>query len=261
MATPYGARRPGVRPSPVFLVLAAVTVLCGLACWRYGLSIVRPARVLLLVFVVAGWIVTLCVHEFAHAYLAHRAGDRTVATRGYLTLNPLLYADRVLSFAIPVVFVLLGGIGLPGGAVWLDRHAIRDRWRQSLVSAAGPLSNAVFAIMLGVIFKNFASRDHAVFWTAIAFLGFLQVTAALLNLLPIPGLDGFGVAEPFLPRPVRAWADRFGGFVFLALLAALWLIPAVNTAFFDLAYAVCDAVGLNRTDVLIGRALLEFWRD
>ncbi|MFC0037997.1 site-2 protease family protein [Actinomadura rayongensis] len=255
------AGRPEVRPSPLFLAIAAVTALCGLICWRYELIIERPARIAVFGFVVAGWVLTLCVHEFAHAYFAYRSGDHSVATRGYLTLNPLHYADRVLSFAIPVVFILLGGIGLPGGAVWLDRHAIRGRARQSLVSAAGPLANVLFAIMLSVVFKNFATREHGVFWTAIAFLGFLQVTAALLNILPIPGLDGFGIAEPYLPRPVKAWADQYGGFVFLGLLAVLWLVPAANEAFFDATYRLCDAIGLNGSDIQIGRALFEFWRD
>ena len=62
----------------------------------------------MLLFVVAGWLVSLSLHEYAHALVAYRAGDRGVAERGYLTLNPLKYTHPVLSIVLPVVFLLLG---------------------------------------------------------------------------------------------------------------------------------------------------------
>lgn len=273
MGTVYRGRGAEVRPSPVFLAFLAVAVLCGLIAWRYGTILDLWARVSLFGFVLAAWIVSLSVHEFGHAYFAYRSGDHSVATRGYLTLNPLKYSDVTLSFLIPVVFILLGGIGLPGGAVWIDRHAIRGRLKHSLISAAGPLSNAAFAIMLAVIFKNFADREHALFWSGVAFLAFLQVTAAVLNLLPIPGLDGFGIIEPYLPRQ---WVDRanaYGGYVFLILIALLWLRP-VNTAFFDVIYNITDALGLDgfpfstvlnkaydHAPIQLGFDLFRFWND
>ncbi len=80
-------------------------------------------------FVMAGWLVSLCLHEYAHALVAATwAATTSVADRGYLTLNPLKYTHPVLSIVLPVVFLLLGGIGLPGGAVWIDHRHIRGRW-------------------------------------------------------------------------------------------------------------------------------------
>ncbi|MFI0351375.1 site-2 protease family protein [Actinomadura sp. 9N407] len=262
--------RSSVRPSPVFLLIVALTVLCGLIAWRYGQMTTTPARVAVFGFVIAGWVLSLCVHEFGHAYLAFRSGDHSVATRGYLTLNPAKYADVTLSFAIPVLFILLGGIGFPGGAVWIDRHAIRGRIKHSLISAAGPLSNALFAIVLAAVFANFAGADHGLFWSALAFLAFLQVTAALLNLLPIPGLDGFGIIEPYLPSRWVAKANQYGGYIFLGLIAALWLIPAVNRGFFDIAYGIAGWIGLGEfpfklsmdvSPIGMGHALFQFWQD
>ncbi|MBW8483879.1 site-2 protease family protein [Actinomadura parmotrematis] len=261
MGTVHDMRgRSAVRPSPVFLAIVAVTVLTGLIVWRYGTMVGTQSRIAVFAFVIAGWILTLCLHEFGHAYLAYRSGDRSVATRGYLTLNPLKYTDGILSFAIPVLFILLGGIGFPGGAVWIDRGAIHGRVRHALVSAAGPLANVLFAIMIAVIFKNFADERHGIFWAAVAFLGFLQVTAAILNLLPIPGLDGFGVVEPFLPRSTVRTLNQYGGYAFLVLLAALWLIEPLNRAFFDLTYWVCARLGLSDLWIQLGRALFLFWQ-
>src|SRR6266700_2273408 len=85
---------------------------------------VRPSPVFL-AFVVSGWLISLCLHEFGHAYTAWRYGDHAVAVRGYLTLNPARYADAGLSIVLPMIFLVTGGIGLPGGAVYIDRGAIR----------------------------------------------------------------------------------------------------------------------------------------
>src|SRR3954469_5308930 len=176
------ALRSSVRPSPIFLFVLGMFALSGLAVWRYGADMGHSARFVLFVFVVTGWIVSLCLHEFGHAFFAYRSGDRSVAGKGYLTLNPLKYTDPTLSFVLPVLFLLLGGIGLPGGAVYINRGAIRGRLRHSLISAAGPLANLAFAIVLGVVVSNLANGfDHVLFWTGLAFLAFLQVTAAILN--------------------------------------------------------------------------------
>jgi Zn-dependent protease len=246
--------RSAVSPSPVFLAIVGATVIFGLMTWRYGNTMgdrFSLVRISVFGFVISAWVLSLCVHEFGHAYLAY--------TRGYLTLNPAKYADVTLSFLIPVLFILLGGIGLPGGAVWIDRGVIPGRIRHSLISAAGPLANVFFAIMLAVIFKNFAHGDHGVFWSALAFLAFLQVTAAILNLLPIPGLDGFGIIEPYLPRHWVHQANQYGGYIFLALIALLWLGP-INRAFFDVIYNVTDALGLGEIPIQLGHYLFQFWR-
>ncbi|CND56384.1 Conserved hypothetical protein (peptidase?) [Mycobacterium tuberculosis] len=247
-----------VRPSPVFLAIVAATVLCGLIAWRYGEDPSTQARIALFGFVLAAWMLSLCMHEFGHAYIAFRSGDRSIAAKGYLTLNPLKYSDIVLSFVIPVVFIMLGGIGLPGGAVWIDRHAIPGRLRHSLISAAGPLSNVLFAVMLAVLYTNFAHQDHGVFWLGVAFLAFLQVTAAVLNLLPIPGLDGFGIIEPYLPRRWVAKVSPYGGYVFLILIALLWLGP-INQGFFNVIFHITDALGLGEVPIRVGLSLFQFW--
>jgi Zn-dependent protease len=252
--------RANLRVSPVFLAILGATVLCGLIAWRYGSVREQPARLAVFGLVIGGWIVSLCLHEFGHAYLAHRSGDDGIATKGYLTLNPMKYTDPILSFAIPVLFILLGGIGLPGGAVWIDRGRIPGRLRHSLISAAGPLANLVFAVALAVSVNVLADDDHQLFWFGLAFLTFLQVTAAVLNLLPIPGLDGFGIVEPYLPRAFVRRANEIGGYAFFILIALLWLGP-VNRAFFDTVYHLTDLIGVSQLPIELGHLYFQFWRD
>jgi Zn-dependent protease len=219
------------------------------------------ARYAAFLFVISGWVLSLCLHEYAHAVVAYRSGDKSVAAQGYLTLDPFKYTHAVYSILLPLLFVLLGGIGLPGGAVYVDRSAIRSRIRDSLVSAAGPLTNIVFALatLVPVAVAATGTRpDHLAFWSALSFLGFLQVTASLLNLLPVPGLDGFGILVPWLPDEWLRTAAKVAPFGFLILFALLW-IPALNRAFFDVVFWFLDLVGVPTELVALGDSLFRFW--
>lgn len=249
--------RQPVRPSPIFLALVGVTVAGGAAAW-FSADAIRPlAYVAVFVFVIFGWLVSLCLHEFGHAYSAYTFGDRDVAARGYLTLNPLKYTHPLLSLGLPVLFIALGGIGLPGGAVYVQTAYMTNR-QKTLVSLAGPVVNLAFAVILLVLTRLFYDSEHSVFWAGVAFLGFLQVTALLLNMLPIPGLDGYGALEPHLsPETQRALvpAKQWGFFILLILLIA----PPLNQWFFSAVYWLFDLSGVPPTLSAIGGQLTRFW--
>src|SRR6185503_6429402 len=104
--------RRAVRPSPVFWAIVALTIAGGAVAWFCGAEVRPLAYAGVFVFVIAGWTVSLCLHEFGHAYTAWRFGDRDVELRGYLTLNPAKYASPLLSLGLPALFIALGGIGL-----------------------------------------------------------------------------------------------------------------------------------------------------
>jgi Zn-dependent protease len=249
--------RQSVRPSLVFLAICAITALGGVLAWLAGASKTPLAYVGVFVFVIAGWLVSLCLHEFAHAYLAWRYGDHDVAVRGYLTLNPLRYSSPLLSLGLPLLFIALGGIGLPGGAVYVRTSWMTPR-RRTLVALAGAIMNAALAVVLLVLTRLFANYDHWVFWSGMAFLGFLQVTAVVLNLLPIPGLDGYGALEPHLSYETQRAlepAKQFGFFILLIVLIA----PPLNHAFFSIVYRFFDLFGVSPYFVALGSQLTRFW--
>ncbi len=246
-----------VRPSPVFLAICAVTVLGGVLAWLAGSARSPLAYVGVFAFVIAGWLVSLCLHEFAHAYTAWRYGDRDVAVRGYLTLNPLKYSNPLLSLGLPLIFIALGGIGLPGGAVYVRTSWMTPR-RRTVVALAGAIVNAALAVVLLVVTAVFADLDHLVFWAGVAFLGFLQVTAVVLNLLPIPGLDGYGALEPHLsPETQRSLepAKQWGFLILFILLIA----PPLNQAFFSVVLWFFDLSDVPRFLVAAGSQLTRFW--
>ena len=246
-----------VRPSPIFLAIVAVTAAGGVLAWISADTIEPLAYVGVFIFVIAGFVVSLCVHEFAHAYTAWRFGDHDVEVRGYLTLNPLKYAHPLLSLGLPALFIAIGGIGLPGGAVYV-RTSFMTKRQKTLVSLAGPFTNLVFAVLLLVLTGLLAESTHGVFWGGMAFLGFLQVTAFVLNMLPIPGLDGYGALEPHLsPDTQRALepAKQWGFFILLILLLA----PGLNQWFWDIVLWFFDFSGVPRTLVQVGSQLTRFW--
>lgn len=249
-----------VRPSPLFLGLVALTALGGVLAWRAGDQIRPLAYAGVFVFVVAGWLVSLCLHEFGHAVTAWRFGDHGVAARGYLTLNPLRYSHPLLSLGLPLLVVALGGIGLPGGAVYVHTSFMPPA-RRSMVSLAGPAANlGLGVLLLGAIRVCWdpADTSHMVFWFALAFLGFLQVTALVLNLLPVPGLDGYGALEPHLSRETQRALEPVKGWGLLALLV-LMLSPVLNHWFFSMVFWVFDVFGVPHILVSWGLSLTQFW--
>ncbi|OAR25547.1 hypothetical protein A8W25_08055 [Streptomyces sp. ERV7] len=251
------SRRSDRRISPVFLGIVAVTAVGGWAVWT-GFSTAPGFAVFL--FVTGAWIVSLCLHEYAHARTALHGGDITVGAKGYLTLNPLKYTHAMLSIVLPVIFVIMGGIGLPGGAVFIEHSRIRGRWKHSLIAAAGPLTNVLFAVICTAPFWLHALDGvPAGFRYALAFLALLQVTAAILNFLPVPGLDGYGVIEPWLSHGVRRQIEPFAPFGLLAVFAFLWL-PSVNEVFFDAIHSILRGLGVTEWDTYWGQRLYRFWQ-
>jgi Zn-dependent protease len=254
--TVAGLPREAFRPSAIFLGLVALFIVSGVMAWRdFG-----NVRIDVFFLVVSGWVITLCLHEYAHAVLAYGGGDRAVAQRGYLTLNPLKYTHPILSIVLPLVFVLLGGIGLPGGAVWVDHGAIRSKVWDSLISFAGPATNLFCALVLLVPFWAGADTTaHPEFWAGLAFLAFLQLTASVLNFLPIPGIDGGNVVYPWLSPQWKRGFALVAPWGLLILFGLLWA-PAFNRLFFDFVFAIGDAIGLPDRLVSDGLDLFRFWK-
>ncbi|GAA5000698.1 site-2 protease family protein [Streptomyces siamensis] len=254
--TAVASRRSERRISPVFLGIVAVMAVTGWAAWT---GFAEEPGVAVFLFVTSGWIVSLCLHEYAHARTALHSGDISIGAKGYLTLNPLKYTHALLSIVLPVIFVIMGGIGLPGGAVFIERSRIRGRWKHSLISAAGPLTNVLFALVCTAPFWLHALDGvPPAFQYALAFLALLQVTAAILNFLPVPGLDGYGVIEPWLSYGVRRQVEPFAPFGLLAVFAVLW-IPSVNQVFFDAIYSILGGLGIDDVQRYCGQNLYRFW--
>jgi Zn-dependent protease len=255
-------------------------------------------------FVLVGWIFSVTLHEFGHALVAYIGGDTSVREKGYLTFNPLKYTHPMLSIIMPLIFLAMGGIGLPGGAVYIERHRLRSKWWGAAVSAAGPTANLLFALLLAMPFLTGLVNVDAILlkvyydnrkddwlinnpgqtetdfyhmvgienpgsiwnnvelWSAVAFLAMLQVTALILNLIPIPPLDGFGIIEPFLDEGTRRTLLQIGftGGIFLIFLL-LWMVKPVEREFWDTVFQITHALHVPDWLGALGHDAFMFWRD
>lgn len=246
--------------SPVFWGIVAATAVAGFASY-YTFMWEGP---FVFLFVLGGWLISLALHEYGHALAAYYAGDRSVASKGYLTLNPLKYTHWLLSIALPLVFIIIYGIGLPGGAVYIDRTAIRDQRMNSMISAAGPLASLLFTLLLAIPFffgwvSEYEFARHPQFWSGVAFLLMLEVMVLLFNLIPIPGLDGYGIIEQFLPENMQASLQPVKTFGFFILFFVFFQIPAFSEGFWDLARTMTDGLNVSREWIGNGIYFFRFW--
>lgn len=247
--------------SPVFLAILAVTIAAGWAAYAN----LTESGIFVFLFVVCGWLVSLAMHEFGHALVAYFAGDRSVANKGYLTLNPLKYTHPLLSIAMPMLWLIIGGIGLPGGAVYIDTRSIKKDRSFSYISAAGPLGTLVFALLLAIpflyasLFQPWLPYLHPQFWAGLAILFFFQITALVINLLPLPGLDGYGIIEPFLSYERRASMRSVSGLSFLLLFFIFTQDTPVRDFFWDFIFRCVALFPIDPGFVGYGYQLFRFW--
>ena len=211
--------------------------------------------------VLIGWIFSLCLHEFSHALVAYLGGDTSVKDKGYLTFNPLKYTHPVYSIVLPLVFLVMGGIGLPGGAVYIETWRLKSRTWQSVVALAGPLANLLTAIVLGIVlqFAPLGALDNNSPWPGIAFLALLQVSALVLNLIPVPPFDGYGILEPFLSPETRERVNAVRVYLMLGVFIALWNIPIVNEMFWTQVFNLAYVLGIPIEMAWDGFARFRFW--
>ncbi len=243
--------------SPNFFILVAACIALGAA-----LSVApQAAGVLTFLFIAAGWILSVVVHEFGHAFVAYKAGDTSVVAKGYLTLDPLKYTDLGVTLLLPLVALALGGIGFPGAAVYLRPDLMRSPIGRSLASLAGPAMTGVVLAALALGLRLLPAASAPALYCAISLLAFLQATALILNLLPVPGLDGYGVLRPFIPTSVQQSLRPIERLSMLALMAALFLVPGVSGLLFAAAFWITDALGVPRDAVAVGFNLFQFWKS
>ncbi|MFE6615427.1 site-2 protease family protein [Amycolatopsis sp. NPDC057786] len=253
-----------MRPSPIFLGILAVTVLGGvLTAFGDTTTISRQEydpliTIGVILLVAGGWVASLTLHEFGHAVVAFRGGDHSVAHKGYLSMDVRKYTDPILSIVLPLVFLVIGGIPLPGGAVWIEHGRLRSRGVQSWVSLAGPLSNLGVGVVLTLVVALVPMASGLVI--GLSFLALLQIVTFLLNILPIPGLDGWGAIEPYLSPGAREFGAKARPWAPLALFAVLIAVPGASGVFWDVSYAVFDSVGGFTLAAQYGQDAFMFWK-
>ena len=169
-----------------------------------------------------------------------------------------------MSLILPILFLLLGGIALPGGAVYINHSALRTRAWSSAVSLAGPVGTLLCGLLIFAVFSvagrgSLITVDNENFFGALAALGFFMALAVILNMLPVPGLDGFGIIRPWLPYSMQFAAMRFATVGVYGVFIALWFVAPVRTAFFHAVFQLTALANIDPTLVSIGLLNMRFF--
>jgi len=172
----------------------------------------------------------ITVHEVAHGWVAKQLGDRTAMMLGRLTLNPIKHIDPIGTILVPGIMILFGGVvfgwAKPVPVTWQNlRNPKRD---MALVALAGPLSNLIMAVLWVMVMKIslLLPGSLAMVVRPLLYMGGAGITINLilmvLNLVPIPPLDGSRILSSFLPDKL-AWRynqlEQYGLLILLILLA------------------------------------------
>ncbi len=165
--------------------------------------------VLFLIIAVA-IIFALSIHEFFHAWMAYYLGDNTAKDQGRLTINPLAHLDP---FGTLLLFI--AGIGWGKPVPFNPYNLTNQKWGPALVSFAGPGSNFLMALLTGLSLR-FLELDNFALVFFLSFFVWINLILGVLNLMPIPPLDGshiFFALFPSLENIKASFAQ--GGFLFL----------------------------------------------
>ena len=172
-------------------------------------------------------------HEYAHAITADRLGDKTPRFQGRLTLNPIAHIDP-----IGFILILLVGFGW-AKPVQTNPSAYKNYYKDDLkVSLAGPLANLIIGfifVFLGVLFSKFSPLQgglNEIIEIILYMTAQLNCLLFFLNLVPIPGFDGFHIVRDLFPKFFYNLSDaiyRYQMLVFMALI--LPILPGGNSIF------------------------------
>jgi Zn-dependent protease len=174
-------------------------------------------------------LLAITVHEAAHGYAAKHFGDKTAYFLGRITLNPIKHIDPIGTVVIPGMLLLLSAPFLFGWAkpVPVNFSNLNNPKKDMMwVALAGPASNLVMAIIWAIILGLFKSSgaSYALFIIGMAQVGIMiNLVLMLLNLLPIPPLDGGRMAVSLLPSPWSyklASLERYGMFILIFLIVS-----------------------------------------
>jgi Zn-dependent protease len=215
---------------------------------------------------IAVWVLpvlfAITAHEVAHGWAARMLGDPTAMMLGRLTLNPLKHIDPIGTVLLPGLLLYVGGFvfgwAKPVPVTWENLH--RPRRDVALVAAAGPGANLLMALAWAIAARVGTTLYETVPWLGVPLLYmgvagiFINIILLVLNLLPLPPLDGGRVTAALLPRRLAAryaQVEPYGLVILLALLVLGVLGQVLFPIIFFLATALGGLAGLPVSDTVI----------
>ena len=179
-----------------------------------------------MILMIPGMLIAFTFHEYAHAYVADKLGDKTPRFQGRLTLNPIAHIDPIGFIA---VLIFRFGWAKP---VQTNPSAYKNYYKDDLkVSLAGPIANFLVAIVAALIlgfYMNFAygvlpEALAGVLYSMIYMTLVININIGLFNLIPIPGLDGFSLLRDLSPNTFYRFEEKFYQYQMIIMLLLIFV--------------------------------------
>ena len=190
-------------------------------------------------------VVSICVHELAHGVTAVRLGDRTPIESGHMTLNPAVHMGL-----FSIMALLLAGISW--GAMPVNPDRLRGRYGDAIVSVAGPVSNAVLALLaltsLGLWYRFDGILEKGTPTGNLQYLllvfGYVSIMLAMFNLIPIPPLDGSRILANFSDgyKSLAETLNNTGASMMVFIIAFMAVGRVISPAAFSLRHRYLELV-------------------
>ncbi|MBE9031413.1 hypothetical protein IQ266_16890 [filamentous cyanobacterium LEGE 11480] len=166
------------------------------------------------------WLGGRWLHELAHTVVRYRLVTSHVRQQQRLSINPLQQAYGWQTWIWPSCSMLLLSLPLPARMIQVSHRQLPDRRHRTWVAAAGPLTTLSLLLVLGLMLAGGRSSPILVSWF------WLELVAFGLSLVPLPGMDGYGLIEPWLPLAWQRSLGRLKRQGHLVLMAYLWSVGA-----------------------------------
>ncbi len=194
----------------------------------------------------------ITLHEVAHGWVAKKFGDTTAQSLGRLSLNPLKHIDPVGTILVPIVLIVVTSYAFGWAKpVPVNFNQLRNPKKDMVwVAAAGPFANVLMTMLWSIILVTAISsagseNKYAEFFVLMSMAGiFINLVLMVLNLLPIPPLDGGRVLSGLVPNNISALLSKiepYGlfillGLMFMGLLNKLVFTPSILILFFIMSF-------------------------
>lgn len=182
--------------------------------------------ILNMILMIPGMLIAFTFHEYAHAYVADKLGDKTPRFQGRLTLNPISHIDPIGFIA---VLIFRFGWAKP---VQTNPSAYKNYYKDDLkVSLAGPIANFLVAIIVALILGFYVNFVYGVLPEALAGVLYsmiymtliININIGLFNLIPIPGLDGFSLLRDLSPNTFHRFEEKFYQYQMIIMLLLIFV--------------------------------------
>lgn len=180
------------------------------------------------IYILVSFVIAITIHEFMHAYTAHKLGDDTAKRLGRITFNPISHFDPIGFLGMVMIALGYPFIGW-GKPVPVQPGSFRGRWARHrkegmlLVAAAGPLSNIIQAIVAAIPFQIMLRNDIGSYDTLLFLQTFISINILLaaFNMIPIPPLDGYKILTGILPgfwTPILRPLEQYGFMILILFI-------------------------------------------